>query len=180
MTGLIGAVLAARWGQALVVALLAVFATAGAVAGPAYQRAAQQSVVEAEVASATALERTIQITAVPAADWSGEDLAWFAQRLALRTASDLAVMGHTHVPVGGLAVSPANYVNGGYECTARPDMPPKEFTFTQVDLERATALVLAVHGSPGAFSVMPARAFGPLNRARAARGVRSARLRPSP
>jgi hypothetical protein len=71
MTGLIGAVLTARWGQALVVALLAVFAAAGAVAGPAYQRAARQSVVEAEVASATALERTIQITAVPQADWSG-------------------------------------------------------------------------------------------------------------
>src|SRR5215218_8120715 len=41
-----------------------------------------------------------------AADWRGTDLAWFAQRLALQTASDLAVMGHTHSAVSGLQVSP--------------------------------------------------------------------------
>jgi putative ABC transport system permease protein len=68
---LILAVMVARRGQALVVALLAVFAAAGAVAGPAYQRAAQQSVVEAEVAAAPALERAVQVTAVPESDWSG-------------------------------------------------------------------------------------------------------------
>jgi hypothetical protein len=71
VTGLIVAVLAARRGQALVVALLAVFATAGAVAGPAYQQTAQRSVVEAEVATASALERSVQVTAIPGADWSG-------------------------------------------------------------------------------------------------------------
>ncbi len=67
--------------------------------------------------------RPLDALRAAAADWRGEDLAWFAQRLALQTASDLAVMGHTHVPVGGLTVSPANYVNSGYECVARPDAP---------------------------------------------------------
>jgi Calcineurin-like phosphoesterase len=102
--------------------------------------------------------RPLDALRAAAADWRGEDLAWFAQRLALQTGSDLAVMGHTHVPVGGLAVSPANYVNSGYECVARPDAPPKEFTFTQVDLERATAQVLAVTRTGGGYMVTPARA----------------------
>jgi hypothetical protein len=103
--------------------------------------------------------RTIDALRAAAADWRGEDLAWFAHRLAIRTASDLAVMGHTHVPVGGLIEPPANYVNSGYECVARPDAPGKEFTFTAVDLERATAQVLAVSRTPaGTFTVAPARA----------------------
>jgi UDP-2,3-diacylglucosamine pyrophosphatase LpxH len=92
------------------------------------------------------------------ADWNGQDLAWFAQRLALRTASDLVVMGHTHEPAGGVAVSPVNYVNSGYECPAAPDAPLKQFTFTRVDLERATAQVLAVIPAGGRFTVRPARA----------------------
>ena len=83
----------------------------------------------------------------------GADLAWFAQRLAMRTASDLAVMGHTHTPVGGLTVSPVNYVNSGYMCVSAPDAAAgTELTFTQVDLERATAQVLAVVGTAGGFA----------------------------
>jgi Calcineurin-like phosphoesterase len=85
----------------------------------------------------------------------GAHLAWFAQRLALRTASDLAVMGHTHAAVGGLEVSPVNYVNSGYMCVSRPDARTTPFTFTQVDLERATAQVLAVVGAPGRYRVAP-------------------------
>jgi hypothetical protein len=88
----------------------------------------------------------------------GRNLAWFAQQLAMRTASDLAVMGHTHSVVGGLGVSPVNYVNSGYMCVARPDGPRTQMTFTQVDLERAVAQVMAVVGPPGALSVVPARA----------------------
>jgi hypothetical protein len=88
----------------------------------------------------------------------GADLAWFAQRLAIRTASDLAVMGHTHTPVGGLEVSPVNYVNSGYMCVSRPDAARgTELTFTQVDLERATAQVLAVVGTAGRFGIAPAK-----------------------
>ena len=102
--------------------------------------------------------RQLDALRAAAADWRGEDLAWFAQRLALQTASDLTVMGHTHAAVGGLTVSPANYVNSGYECVSRPDAPPKEFTFTQVDLERASAQVLAVTRTGGRYTVAPARA----------------------
>jgi UDP-2,3-diacylglucosamine pyrophosphatase LpxH len=95
-----------------------------------------------------------------AADWRGTDLAWFAQRLALQTASDLAVMGHTHSAVGGLVVSPANYVNSGYECVARPDAARgTPFTFAVIDLERARAQVMAVvRGAGGGYSVTPFRA----------------------
>jgi hypothetical protein len=103
--------------------------------------------------------RQIDALRAAAADLQGTALRWFAQRLALQTASDLAVMGHTHVPVGGLAVSPVNYVNSGYECVAKPDAPRAQFTFTQVDLERATARVLAlVRTAGGGYSVEPANA----------------------
>jgi hypothetical protein len=93
------------------------------------------------------------------ADAWGDDLAWFAQRLALKHACDLAVMGHTHKPVAGVAVSPVNYINTGYLCVAGPDTRTKQFTFAQVDLERATAQVLAVTGGvKGPFKVEASRA----------------------
>jgi hypothetical protein len=88
----------------------------------------------------------------------GANLAWFGQRLALRTASDLAILGHTHTVVGGLGTSPVNYVNSGYVCVARPDAPGTEITFTQVDLEAATPMVMAVEGGTGTLRVVPARA----------------------
>jgi UDP-2,3-diacylglucosamine hydrolase len=88
----------------------------------------------------------------------GDDLAWFAQRLAMRTASDLAVMGHTHTPVAGVAVSPVNYVNSGFMCVPKPDAPRTQFTFTQVDLEKATAQVLALVPAGGGYAVTPAKA----------------------
>jgi len=89
----------------------------------------------------------------------GEHLAWFAQRLAMRTASDLVVMGHTHTVVGGMSVSPVSYVNSGYLCVAKPDTPRTQMTFTQVDLERATAQVMAVVGAAGGLRVVPATAL---------------------
>jgi predicted phosphodiesterase len=93
------------------------------------------------------------------ADWGGgDDLAFFAQRLAMQTASDLAVMGHTHSAVAGVDVSPVDYVNTGYECVSRPDAARAPFTFAQVDLERAAARLLAVVPTAGGFGVAPARA----------------------
>jgi UDP-2,3-diacylglucosamine pyrophosphatase LpxH len=92
------------------------------------------------------------------ADWKGEDLAWFAQRLAMRTGSDLTVMGHTHSAIGGLDVSPVDYVNSGYECVSRPDARSTPFTFTRVDLDRPRGQVLAVADAGGGrFTVAPAR-----------------------
>ena len=73
------------------------------------------------------------------ADRRGEDLAYFAQRLALRTASDLAVMGHTHGAISGLGISPVNYVNNGYECVARPDAPDRAVAKTQAQFDAAVA-----------------------------------------
>lgn len=93
------------------------------------------------------------------ADWKGEDLAWFAQRLAMRTASDLTVMGHTHSAISGLEVSPVDYVNSGYECVSRPDARTTPFSFAHVDLDRARAEVLAVADAAGGrFTIAPARA----------------------
>ncbi|MFZ0973243.1 MAG: metallophosphoesterase [Solirubrobacteraceae bacterium] len=77
---------------------------------------------------------------------SGDDLAWFAQRLALQTGSDLVIMGHTHKPVSGLKVAPCNYVNSGFECVPVPDKDDR-FTLTVVDLETAVAKLFTVTGS---------------------------------
>jgi UDP-2,3-diacylglucosamine pyrophosphatase LpxH len=82
------------------------------------------------------------------ADGSGNYLAWFAQRLAIQQSADLIVMGHTHTPVGGLAVSPISYFNNGFECTPAPDNPTKAlWTFTMVDLDTPWAEIFQV--SPG-------------------------------
>lgn len=88
------------------------------------------------------------------ADRAGDDLAWFAQRLALQTGSDLVVMGHTHKPVSGLEVAPANYVNSGYECVPVPDKDDR-FTLTVVDLETAVAKLFTVTSSGGGLRVVP-------------------------
>jgi hypothetical protein len=92
------------------------------------------------------------------ADQHGETLSWFAQRLAQQTCSDLVVMGHTHGPVGGMTVAPANYINTGFECPSAPDMPPKAFTFASVDLEHAAAHLLQVAKTNGGYQVVPASA----------------------
>ena len=98
------------------------------------------------------------------ADQWGEHLAWFAQRLAIQTSSDLVVMGHTHTPIGGLTVSPVNYINSGFECPSKPDVPPKEFTFTAVDLEHAAAEVFQVTKTASGYGVsaFPAPSIDPI------------------
>lgn len=89
------------------------------------------------------------------ADSSGEWLAWFAQRLAIQQSADLVVMGHTHTPVGGLAISPINYFNDGFECASVPDMSrptnPAMFNFTLVDLDQAAAEIMMV--DPGSYDI---------------------------
>ena len=86
----------------------------------------------------------------------GDDLAWFGQRLAMQTGSDLTVMGHTHSAVAGVDVSPVDYVNNGYACVSLPDaVTGTPTTFTRVDVERATAQVFAV--APFGASIFPTR-----------------------
>ncbi len=90
-------------------------------------------------------------------------LAWFAQRVALQTDSELVVMGHTHVPVSGLTVSPVNYVNNGYLCVPVPDRRTSRMTFTMVDIPRAHAeQYKVVESSPVPLVVPVTRAEAPV------------------
>lgn len=91
-----------------------------------------------------------QATALRAAlaDFDGTCLGWFAQRTALRHGADLVVMGHTHVPVGGLDAALVDYVNTGFDCPSGPDLgrpqDPQHVTFAVVDADEATAQLWAV------------------------------------
>jgi UDP-2,3-diacylglucosamine pyrophosphatase LpxH len=108
---------------------------------------------------ANRLGRPLDAMRAASADWSGgDDLAFFAQRLAIQKACDLVVMGHTHSAVAGIDVSPVDYVNTGYVCVSRLDSARTPFTFAQVDLERAAARVLGVVPRASGFGVAPARA----------------------
>jgi UDP-2,3-diacylglucosamine pyrophosphatase LpxH len=89
------------------------------------------------------------------ADVKGDYLAWFAQRLAMGTSSDLVVMGHTHSAIQGMRRSPVNYINSGYMCVSRPDMAATPVTFAVVDIDRASAQLFKVDG---AGNVLPATA----------------------
>lgn len=96
-----------------------------------------------------------------AADATGEDLAWFALRQALRSHADLVVMGHTHTPIKGLTVPPlgVEYVNSGFECVSLPDAAKGvEFTFALVDLEAPSASLIAVQPVGGRMRFTPSRA----------------------
>jgi UDP-2,3-diacylglucosamine pyrophosphatase LpxH len=91
------------------------------------------------------------------ADFDGSCLGWFAQRLAFggRAAfarwdldedaphtpglldTELVVMGHTHIPIGGLDGSPIQYLNTGFDCPSAPDLlrrrSPQHATFAVID-----------------------------------------------
>jgi hypothetical protein len=84
--------------------------------------------------------KTVALRAACADQW-GIYLGWFAQRLAIQRTSNLVIFGHTHQPVSGLTPSPVNAINSGFECVAIPDDPPKQFTFTMVDLEAASGQI---------------------------------------
>lgn len=73
------------------------------------------------------------------ADADGTYLGWFAQQRALRHGAELIVMGHTHVPVGGLDDALVEYLNSGFDCPSVPDqaraVDPQQITFVVVDLD---------------------------------------------
>jgi UDP-2,3-diacylglucosamine pyrophosphatase LpxH len=73
-----------------------------------------------------------------AADFDGTGLGWFAQRLGLQHDADLVVMGHTHLPIGGLAGGAVDYLNTGFDCPSGPDLTrehdPQQMTFGVIDL----------------------------------------------
>jgi UDP-2,3-diacylglucosamine pyrophosphatase LpxH len=72
------------------------------------------------------------------ADFDGTYLGWFAQRMAFEHDCDLVVMGHTHVPIGGLEASLVDYINTGFDCPSQPDLTrelaPQQVTFGVIDL----------------------------------------------
>jgi Calcineurin-like phosphoesterase len=95
------------------------------------------------------------------ADLHGADLAWFAQRVALGTTSDLVVMGHTHEAARGLKLSPVQYLNSGCVCVAEPDMKTTPITFSVVDISAATGRLMkvaSVRGTPTVMPIAPAEA----------------------
>jgi hypothetical protein len=73
------------------------------------------------------------------ADLDGSYLGWFAQKRALEHGGEVVVMGHTHVPVGGLDEALVDYVNSGFDCPSAPDqareVAPQQVTFAVVDLD---------------------------------------------
>ncbi|HWJ96711.1 MAG TPA: metallophosphoesterase [Acidimicrobiales bacterium] len=75
------------------------------------------------------------------ADFDGTYLGWFAQRMAFEHDCDLVVMGHTHVPIGGLDTSLVNYINTGFDCPSEPDLTrdlsPQHVTFGVIDTRPA-------------------------------------------
>jgi UDP-2,3-diacylglucosamine pyrophosphatase LpxH len=64
---------------------------------------------------------TIAAKAVQA-DYSGDYMAWFAQKFAFEHNSIGAVLGHTHVPKVGIQQSACRYINNGFECPSIPDI----------------------------------------------------------
>jgi UDP-2,3-diacylglucosamine pyrophosphatase LpxH len=106
-------------------------------------------------------EGTWNAARAAAADATGEDLAWFALRQALRAHADLVVMGHTHSAVTGLTVAPlgVEYVNSGFECVSLPDAAKGvEFTFALVDLEAPSAQLFAAKPSGSGIQIAASRA----------------------
>lgn len=78
------------------------------------------------------------------ADYDGQWLTWWAQRLALQQSAQLVVCGHTHLPITSISPSPISYVNNGYECPSLPDAKTTPMTFTVVDLEHATGTIFQI------------------------------------
>ncbi|WP_426573400.1 metallophosphoesterase [Aquihabitans sp. McL0605] len=103
------------------------------------------------------------------ADFDGSYLGWFAQRMAFEHGADLVVMGHTHVPVGGLDGSLVNYVNTGFDCPSQPDLSrelvPQHVTFAVIDTkppgaadgdaDPIDAAIWAVEETDGAYCCHP-------------------------
>ena len=94
------------------------------------------------------------------ADFDGSYLGWFAQRMAFEHDCDLVVMGHTHVPIGGLEASLVDYVNTGFDCPSQPDLTrelaPQHVTFAVIDTDQIDGTVWSVEQpSPGTYRCGP-------------------------
>jgi UDP-2,3-diacylglucosamine pyrophosphatase LpxH len=89
------------------------------------------------------------------ADMTGSYIAWWAQRDALQddNDSDIAVLGHTHTPKGGLKEAAIKYINCGYMCSPLPGGKLQHpVTFGEIDLDTGNLSLMSVE-SPDSLPV---------------------------
>jgi predicted phosphodiesterase len=89
------------------------------------------------------------------ADLNGTYIAWFAQRSALRSDSDLIVLGHTHTPKLGITNGLVKYANNGFECPSSPDIPSQRVTFSVVDTDNCQASIYQVINQNTSYQISP-------------------------
>ena len=89
------------------------------------------------------------------ADLDGTYIAWFAQRSALMSDSDLIVLGHTHTPKLGITNGFVNYANNGFECPSSPDIPRQGVTFSVVDTDNCQASIYQVIKENTSYQISP-------------------------
>jgi hypothetical protein len=106
MTGVVLAMLRARWGQAVAVALLAMFGTAAAVAAPAYLQSVDRAIAAGAVASASPAERGITITTTDGGNGPGGGAGFADVGAALIRLPGFAEVYAAEYPTLGLEPNP--------------------------------------------------------------------------
>ncbi|MDG4764295.1 hypothetical protein O7632_09280 [Solwaraspora sp. WMMD406] len=104
MISLLLSMVAARRGQAIVVFVLSVFATAAAVTGPAYLAAADRAVVAAETSAATRAQRTVSLS-VPES-LPGQESAFQAVTNAVGDLPGFRTVYSVRSPILGIETAP--------------------------------------------------------------------------
>jgi len=89
------------------------------------------------------------------ADLNGTYIAWFAQRSALMSDSDLIVLGHTHTPKLGITNGFVKYANNGFECPSSPDIPSQGVTFSVIDTDNCQASIHQVIKQNTSYQIDP-------------------------
>ncbi|MEN6609350.1 MAG: metallophosphoesterase [Methanoregulaceae archaeon] len=93
------------------------------------------------------------------ADFNGDYIAWWAQRDAIQSDIDanIAILGHTHIPKGGLKEAMIRYINCGYMCSPLPGGNLQyPITFGEIDLDSGNLSIMGVQKpadpfTPGTF-----------------------------
>jgi len=80
-------------------------------------------------------EGLLVATKAAMADYDASFMGWFAQREAFRRNAELVVLGHTHFSISKLRTSMVNYVNSGFMCPSKADMPGRFVSYAVVNRE---------------------------------------------
>jgi UDP-2,3-diacylglucosamine pyrophosphatase LpxH len=81
------------------------------------------------------------------ADMTGDYIAWWAQRDAIQidNNADVAILGHTHTPKGGLYEAMIKYINCGYMCSPlQKGTFQYPISFGEIDLDSGKFSILCV------------------------------------